>query len=126
MSGINVANIKRPTIQGITPILEKPEPKLFGLSPATYGVASVIGACLAWASVWLIFAGGPDFERNHSLFVTVTLFHLPLFGLACGLLSVGAGLYHKKRLAIVVGVIGLGMIGYEAWFLSFFLLDPSR
>ncbi len=75
---------------------ENRKPKLFGLSPATYGVASVIVSFLAWASVWLIFAKGPDFGPNHKLFVMFAIYVLPLFGLACGLLSVGAGIYHKK------------------------------
>lgn len=98
-------------------MLEKPKPNLFGLSPATYGIGSVVAACLAWASVWMIFHQGPDFERNHRLFVTVTVGVLPFFGLACSLLGVGAGIYHKDWLGIVAGAIGLGMIGFEAWFL---------
>ena len=98
-------------------MFEKPKPNLFGLSPATYGIASVIAACLAWASVWMILNQGPDFARNHRLLVMVAVRLLPFFGLACGLLSVGAGIYHKNWLGIVAGAIGLGMIGFEAWFL---------
>lgn len=102
-------------------MIEKPKPKLFGLSPSTYGIASVVAACLAWTSVWLIFHQGPDFDRNNRFFMTVAV-PLPLFGLVCGLLSVGAGIYHKNWVGIVAGAIGLGMIGYEVWFLSWFIL----
>ena len=98
-------------------MFEKPKPKLFGLPPATYGIASVIAACLAWASLVMILNQGPDIARNHPLLVTVAVRLLPLFALACGLISVGAGIYHKNWLGIVAGAIGLGMIGYEAWFL---------
>jgi hypothetical protein len=98
-------------------MIEKPTSNLFGLPPATYGIASVVAACLAWASVWLIFHQGPDFERHHRVFATVTVRLLPLFGLACGLLSVGAEIFHRNWLSVVAGAIGLGMIGFEAWFL---------
>lgn len=99
-------------------MIEKLRPKLFGHSPATYGIASVISAVLAWAGLWLILHQGPDFDRNHRLFVTVGVL-LPLLGLACGLLSVGAGIYHKHWLAIVAGAIGLGIIRFETRCLSF-------
>ncbi len=103
-------------------MIEKRKPNLLGLSPATYGIASVIAACLAWASVVIILNQGPDFARNHRLLVTVAVYLLPLLGLTCGLLSMGAGISHKNWIGIVAGAIGVGMIGYEAWF----LLVPYR
>ncbi|APZ93392.1 hypothetical protein [Fuerstiella marisgermanici] len=88
-----------------------------GLSPAIYGTASFIAACLAWASVWLLFNMGPDGILNNRLFEAVAIGLLPLFGFVCGLVGIGTGFKHKNWLAIATGSIGLGMIGFEAWFL---------
>ena len=67
-----------------------------GVSPAWFGTASLVAACLAWASVWLAFNQGPD-------------------GLAT--LGVVVGIQRRSWLGIITGAIGLAMIGYEAWFL---------
>ena len=96
---------------------ENPNPALFGLSPASYGVASLLAACLAWASVWLLFNTGPDGFLNSRLFEAVALGLLPLFGFVCGLFGVGAGFRLRNWIGIATGAIGLGMIGFEVWFL---------
>lgn len=101
----------------MTPVIEKPKAIRSGLSPASYGIASLIVACLAWASVWLVFNMGPDGVLNNRLFEAVAIGLLPLFGFVCGLVGVGTGFKHKNWLAIATGSIGLGMIGFEAWFL---------
>jgi hypothetical protein len=98
-------------------VVEKSEANRSGLSPVTYGIASLITACLAWASVWLLFNMGPDGVLNNRLFEAVAIGLLPLFGFVCGLVGVSTGLNQKNRFAIATGSIGLGMIGFEAWFL---------
>ena len=98
-------------------MIEKSRANRSGLSPATYGIASLIAACLSWASIWLVFNMGPDGVLNNRLFEAVAIRLLPLFGFVCGLVGVGTGFYHKNWLAIATGSIGLSMIGYETWFL---------
>ena len=39
----------------------------FGLSLARYGTASLIAACLSWASIWLLFNMGSDGILNTRL-----------------------------------------------------------
>jgi len=84
-----------------------------GLSPASYGIASLIAACLAWTSVWLLFNMGPDGVLNNRLFEAAAIGLLPLFGVVCGLVGVGTGLIHKNWFAIATGSIGAVMIGFE-------------
>lgn len=98
-------------------MIEKSRANRSGLAPAYYGIASLIAACLSWASLLLIFAMGPDGILNNRLFEAVAIRLLPLFGFVCGLVGVGTGFYHKNWLAIATGSIGLSMIGYETWFL---------
>jgi hypothetical protein len=88
-----------------------------GISPAWYGTASLVAACLAWASVWLAFNQGPDGISKNRIFTTVAILLLPLFCFVCGLLGVGAGIQRRSWLGIITGAIGLAMIAYEAWFL---------
>ena len=98
-------------------MLEKSKENRSGMSPASYGIASLIAACLSSASVWLLFNMGPDGVLNNRLFEAVAFGLLPLFGFVCGLVGVGTGLNHKNWFAIATGSIGLGMIGFEVWFL---------
>ena len=84
-----------------------------GISPACYGTASLVAACLAWASVWLIFNQGPDGLTKNRIFTTVTVQLLPLFCFVCGLLGVVVGIQRRSWLGIITGAIGLAMIGYE-------------
>lgn len=98
-------------------MVENSKANRFGLSPGWYGTASLVTACLAWASVWLIFNQGPDGLTKNLIFTTVTVRILPLFCLVWGLQGVGAGIQRKSWLGIITGAIGLAMIAYEAWFL---------
>ncbi|MDA1055654.1 MAG: hypothetical protein O3C40_35105 [Planctomycetota bacterium] len=98
-------------------MVEKSKANRFGLSPAWYGTASLVAACLAWVSVWLAFNQGPDGIGNNRIFTTVTIVLLPLFCFVCGLLGVGAGIQCRNWLGIITGAIGLAMISFEAWFL---------
>ena len=99
-------------------MVENSKANRFGLTPAWYGTASLVSACLAWASVWLIFHQGPDGIVKNRIFTTVTIQFLPWFCFVCGLLGVGVGIHRKSWLGIITGAIGLAMIAYEAWFLS--------
>lgn len=98
-------------------MVEKSKANRFSLSPAWYGMASLVAACLAWGSVWLIFNQGPDGLTKNRMFTTVTIQFLPWFSFVCGLLGVGVGIQLKSWLGIITGAIGLAMIAYEAWFL---------
>lgn len=98
-------------------MVEKPRANHFGLTPAWYGTASLVAACLAWASVWLAFNQGPDGITKNRIFTTVAILLLPLFCFVCGLLGVGEGIRRRSWLGIITGAIGLAMIAYEAWFL---------
>lgn len=98
-------------------MIEKSRAHRSGLSPACYGIASLIAACLSWASIWLVFNMGPDGVLNNRAFEAVAIGLLPLFGFVCGLIGVGTGFNHKNRLAIATGSIGLAMIGFESWLL---------
>lgn len=89
-----------------------------GISPAWYGTASLVAACVSWASFLLVFAMGPDGILNNRLFEAFAFRLLPLFGIVCGLLGVGVGIQRRSWLGIITGAIGLAMIAYEAWFLS--------
>ena len=99
-------------------MVEKSTANRSGLSPAWYGTASLVAACLAWASVWLAFNQGPDGITKNRIFTTVATVLLPMFCLVCGLLGVGAGIQHRSWVGITTGVIGSAMIAYEAWLLS--------
>ena len=98
-------------------MIEKSRANRSGLAPAYYGIASLIAACLSWASLLLIFAMGPDGILNNRLFEAVAIRLLPLFGFVCGLVGVATGFNHKNWFAIATGSIALSMIGFEAWFL---------
>ena len=102
------------TNQGITPMVEKSKANRFGLTPAWYGTASLVAACLSWASVWLVFNMGPDGILNNRLFEAVAIGLLPLFGFVCGLVGVGVGIHRRKWLGIITGAIGLAMIGLRS------------
>ena len=78
---------------------------LFGLSPATYGVASLAAALVALGSQLLVVVVG--------IAVAAVVMGLAvLLGVVSGLLGIGAGIYHKNLLAIVTGTIGLILIGF--------------
>lgn len=98
-------------------MVENSKAKRFGLTPAWYGTASLVAACLAWASVWLLFNMGPDGILNNRLFEAVAIGLLPLFGFGCGAFAVSVGIQRSKWLGIITGAIGLAMIRLEAWFL---------
>ena len=98
-------------------MVEKSKTNRFGLSPASYGTASLVAACLAWASVWFALNQGPDGIGNNRLFVAVAVGLLPLFGFVCGLFGVGMGIQRRNWIGIITGAISLAMIGFEAWFL---------
>ena len=65
-------------------MVEKSKANRFGLTPAWYGTASLVAACLAWGSVWLIFHQGPDGITKNRMFTTVTIQFLPWFSFVCG------------------------------------------
>lgn len=98
-------------------MVEKSKAKRLGLSPASYGIASLMAACLSWASIWLLFNMGPDSALNNRMFEAVAARLLPLFGFVCGVFAVGAGIHRRNWLGIGAGAIGLTMISFEAWFL---------
>ena len=80
---------------------------LFGQSPTRYGLASVIAACLAFASWALIVVIGFAMAYVAGL--------LALVAVVAGVLGIGTGLYFRRWPGIVGGVLGLAMIGYGAW-----------
>jgi len=87
---------------------EKSRKTLLGLTPVRYGTVSLIAACLAFASQWLVVAVGVF------LFLVV-LIPLLLIGVVSGLLGVGAGIYYKDWLACVTATLGLGLVGLLGW-----------
>lgn len=90
--------------------------KLLGFTPSLFGFASVIAACIAWVSIYVVFNQGPDGPLNNVIFDAVAI-RLPWFvGLACGLLGVGLGIRHKAWLGISAGAVGLALTVFGARF----------
>ncbi len=83
---------------------EHPQSKLLGRSPATYGIVSLIAACLAWLSWPLVIVIG--------VFLVIAV-EIPLVSIAVvsGLLGLGAGVYHGNWLAVATSAVGLALIG---------------
>lgn len=84
---------------------DKPPNTLFGLSPATYGVASLAAALVALGSELLVVVVGVALAA-------VVMGLVVLLGVVSGLMGIGAGIYYKHLLAIVTGILGLVLIGF--------------
>ena len=90
---------------------DQPLNTLFGLSPARFGITSLISACLAWASMPLIVVVG--------VFLALCVFApLVLTSVVTGLIGVGAGIYYKNPVAILTAALGLLLVGCLGVFLS--------
>ncbi len=89
---------------------EKSQKTLFGLSPAIYGIASLVAACLCWVCAIL-------FVAVVGALVIYAQLPLALFGFVSGLLGVSAGIYHKNWLAVVTAVLGMTLIGFLILFM---------
>lgn len=88
---------------------EKSDKTLFGLTPAKYGIASLISACIAVICGFFLLV-----VLGWVLWFLI-LFLSVLTAVVCGLLGVGAGIYHKDWLGIVTGSLGLVLIGFGSW-----------
>ena len=84
---------------------EKSQKTLFGLSPAGYGITSLVAACLVFASSPLIQVIGIFLEL-------CILLPLVLIVVVSGLLGIGAGIYHKNWIAVVTAILGMALIGF--------------
>ena len=84
---------------------------LFGLSPVRYGTVSLIAACLAFASQWLVVVVG--------VFLCLVAFiPLALIGIVSGLLGIGTGLYYGQWPGSVAGTVGVAIIAFVSWSLA--------
>ena len=86
---------------------EKSSKTLFGLSPASYGIASLIAGFLIIGDVMLLVAS----TSGGAVFVFVPLVLVP-FGVISGLLGIGAGIYYRDLLGSITALLGLALFGY--------------
>ena len=84
---------------------DKPPSGLFGLSPATYGMVSLAAGFVGLGSQTLVVVVGVALAG-------AVMFLAVLIGVVSGLLAIGAGVYHKQLLAIVMGALGMVLIGF--------------
>ena len=81
---------------------------LFGQSSVRYGTVSLIAACLAFLSQWLVMLVGV-------FLCLVALIPLALIGSLSGLLGIGTGLYYRQWPGCVAGTMGVVIIGFVIW-----------
>jgi hypothetical protein len=96
---------------GAREMSDQPLNKVFGLSPARFGITSLISACLAWASIPLIVVVGVFLA--HCVFAP-----LVMTSVVTGLTVVGAGIYYKNPVAILTATLGLLLVVCLGAFLS--------
>jgi hypothetical protein len=81
-----------------------------GFSPTSYGIASVLAGCLAFAMLWVILHQGPNGPLNNMIGMAAICLPL-LFGCVCGLIGVSAGIYHNNWLGSVIATLGMALNG---------------
>ena len=84
---------------------------LFGQSAVRYGMASLIAACLTFASQWLVVVVG-------IFLCLIALIPLALIGIVSGLLGIVTGLYCRHWAACATGTAGIVIIGFVLWSLA--------
>ena len=82
---------------------DKPPDSLFGQSPVTYGIVSLSAALVAVGSQLLVVVVGV---------AAVVMLIAVLLAVMSGVLGIGAGIYYRHPLAIVMGTLGLVLIGF--------------
>ena len=90
---------------------EASQKTLFGLSPAKYGIASLVTACLAWACWPLMLVVG--------FFIVFCIDAvLVLIAVVCGLTGLATGIFYKDFLGSVTATLGLFIISCGVWAIS--------
>lgn len=79
--------------------------KLFGQSPVTYGLVSLVAGIIALGSQLLVVVIGVALAAFIMLLVV-------LLGTVSGLMGMVSGIYYKHPLAVIVGTLGLVLIGF--------------
>jgi hypothetical protein len=88
---------------------EKMTNTFFGQSPKRFGIASLVAACLAFASWPLMVVIG-------FLMVYVAML-MSLVAVVSGLLGISSGIYFKEWPGVVMGTIGIGLVSVGACFI---------
>ncbi len=88
---------------------EKMTNTLFSHPPKRFGLASLVAACLAFASWPLMVVIG-------FIMVYVAIL-LALVTVVSGLLGIGSGIYYKEWPGVVMGAIGVGLVSVGACFI---------
>ncbi len=84
---------------------DKPPDTLFGQTPAIFGIVSLSAALVAVGSQLLVVVVGVALAA-------VVMLIAVLLAVMSGVLGIGAGIYYRHPLAIVMGTLGLVLIGF--------------